>query len=66
MALLDGGPRSADVIADGPVICYGLAVESLRELAAEHPNILTTILANLSREFSVRLRRANRQIRALG
>ena len=65
MALLDGGSRSADVIADETVICYGLAVESLRELAAEHPNIMTTILGNLTREFSARLRRANRTIRAL-
>jgi len=60
MALLDGGPRSADVIADEGVICYGMAVEAVRELSVEHPNVLTTILANLSREFSVRLRRANR------
>jgi hypothetical protein len=37
----------------------------MRELSVEHPNVLATILANLSREFSVRLRRANRQIRAL-
>ncbi len=61
MALLDGGPRSADVIADEGVICYGMAVEAVRELSVDHPNVLATILANLSREFSVRLRRANRQ-----
>ena len=48
MALLDGGPRSADVIADEGVICYGLAVEAVRELSVDHPNVLTTILANLS------------------
>jgi glutaminase len=36
------------------VICYGLAVEQLQELAAAHPNIMVTILANLTREFSER------------
>ena len=64
MALLDGGPRSADVVAYDRVICYGLAVESLRELAAEHLNIMIAILTNLSREFFARVRRANWQIRA--
>ena len=65
MALLDGGPRSADVIADDRRDLLRPGGGGLRELSVEHPNILTTILANLSREFSVRLRRANRQIRAL-
>jgi glutaminase len=45
MALLDGGKRSADIVADERVICYGLAVGQLQELAAEHPNIMITILA---------------------
>jgi glutaminase len=65
MALLDGGNRSADVVADERVICYGLSVERVRELAAEHPNIMIVILGNLTRDFSARLRRANEEIRAL-
>ena len=65
MALLDGGKRSADIVADERVICYGLAVQQLQELAAEHPNILITILGNLTREFSERLRHANEEISAL-
>ncbi len=65
MALLDGGNRSADVIADERVVCYGLAVEQLQELAAEHPNIMITILGNLTRDFSERLRHANEEIRTL-
>ena len=39
MALLDGGKRSADIVADEKVICYGLAVEQLHELAAEIPTL---------------------------
>ena len=65
MALLDGGKRSADIVADERVICYGLRVEQLRELTAEHPNILITILSNLTREFSERLRHANEEIGVL-
>lgn len=65
MALLDGGQRSADVVADEAVICYGLSVDCVRELAKDHPNILITILGNLTRDFSDRLRRANDEIRTL-
>ena len=65
MALLDGGNRSADSVADERVICYGLRVEQLHELTAEHPNIMITILSNLTREFSERLRHANEEIGVL-
>jgi glutaminase len=65
MALLDGGTRSADVIANEKVICYGLGVEELRDLAEEHPNVMITILGNLTREFSERLRHANEEISVL-
>jgi glutaminase len=65
MALLDGGKRSADIVADERVICYGLRVEQLHELAAEHPNIMIVILSNLTREFSERLRHANEEIGVL-
>ena len=65
MALIDGGRRSAGVIAEDDVLCYCLAVEALREMSAERPAIMTTILSNLARDLSERLRRANREIRAL-
>jgi len=65
MALLDGGRRSADIVANERVICYGLGVEELHELSAAHPNIMITILSNLTREFSERLRHANEEISVL-
>jgi glutaminase len=65
MALLDGGRRSADVIADERVVCYGFSVEQLREMGMTHPNLLVTILGNMMRDISERLRRANEEIRAL-
>jgi glutaminase len=65
MALLDGQARSADVIADERVVCYGFSVDSLHELGREHPNLIATILGNMMRDLSERLRRANDEIRAL-
>lgn len=65
MALLDGQARSADVVADERVVCYGFSVESLRELGRAHPNLIATILGNMMRDLSERLRRANDEIRAL-
>jgi Cyclic nucleotide-binding domain len=63
MALFDGCARSADLVADEKVICYGLAVEQLKELAVTHPNFMLTILSNLTRDE--RLRHANEAIRSL-
>ncbi|MDX2233606.1 MAG: glutaminase A [Hyphomonadaceae bacterium] len=65
MALLDGGPRSADVVADERVVCYGFGVEELRAGLAARPHILPVILANLARDLAERLRGANAHIRAL-
>jgi glutaminase len=65
MALLDGQARSADVVADERVVCYGFSVESLRDLGRAHPNLIATILGNMMRDLSERLRRANDEIRAL-
>jgi glutaminase len=65
MALLDGGKRSASVIADERVVCYGFSVEELRKLGEEHPSILIKIFANMTRDLSERLRRANNEIRVL-
>lgn len=66
MALLDGSPRSADVIADGRVIAYGFSIEEMMALSETHPSLLLTIFANLSRDFAERLRAANNEIRSLG
>jgi glutaminase len=65
MALLDGQARSADVVADERVVCYGFSVESLNELGRAHPNLIATILGNMMRDLSERVRRANDEVRAL-
>ena len=65
MALIDGGRRSADVVAEERVVCYGFSVDQLRDIGKTHPNLFATILGNMMRDFSERLRRANDEIRAL-
>ena len=65
MAMFDGGKRSADIVAEEHAVCYGFAVQDLYEIGKEHPNLLVTVLTNMTREMSERLRRANEEIRAL-
>jgi glutaminase len=65
MALVDGGKRTADIVAEEHVVCYGFSVEDLHAIGKDHPNVLITILANVSRETTERLGRANAEIRAL-
>ena len=66
LSLLDGGVRSADVVAaDEPVVCYVLSIEKLNALAIEHPAIKNKLIFNIARELSTRLRRADAEIRTL-
>jgi glutaminase len=65
LALLDGGSRSADVIADEPTLCYRLPTIELEALGKYHPDIQNKLIYNIGRELSARLRRAEAGIRAL-
>jgi glutaminase len=65
MALLEGGRRSADVVADEKLICYGFPVSQFLALAKERPGLHAAILSNIVRGLSDRLRLANQEIRAL-
>ncbi len=60
MALLDHQKRSATVRADEELTCYVLDRPQFDALAVSHPAIAITIMANLAREMSQRLRIANR------
>ena len=62
VALLDTEVRSASVQADEELVCYVLEHEVFQQLEADHPGIAVTLLRNLGRELSNRLRRANRVI----
>jgi MFS superfamily sulfate permease-like transporter len=65
VALLDEQPRSATVTADEELVCYVLDDARFRALTSEHPAIAIKLLANLSRELSRRLRKANAMISQL-
>jgi MFS superfamily sulfate permease-like transporter len=65
VALLDEEPRSATVTADEELVCYVLDEARFGALTREHPSIAITLLTNLSRELSRRLRKANAMISQL-
>jgi glutaminase len=65
MALLDGGKRSADVVADQLTRCHVFSVSDLRKAMKHRQSGLNVIYANLARNLSERLRAVNREIRAL-
>ena len=65
LAILDAGPRSATLIADDDVGCYVLTAAKFTALMRDAPPVAIKLLANLGRELSGRLRRANRTIHQL-
>jgi glutaminase len=62
MALIDGAPRSAMIIADSEVECDVLSVADFEELASTHPVIKIKLLKNLNLSLCRRLRKANREL----
>lgn len=65
LALLDGGNRSADVVADASTLCYVLPITELQALRECHPEIERKLIFNIARELTARLRRADAEIRSL-
>ena len=62
MAVLDGAPRSARIVADSEVECDLLTVEDFDRLGETHPGIKIKLLENLCLGFCRKLRKANRQM----
>lgn len=65
LALLDEGKRSASVIANDELVCYGLTKTNFAALAKEAPAVAIKLISALGRELSTRLRTANRTIHQL-
>jgi len=65
VALLDREPRSATVTADEEAVCYILSEDAFHALVRDHHAIAITLLTNLGRELSRRVRRANAMISRL-
>ncbi len=55
MALLDGGPRSATVVAKGPVVCLTISRSGFQKLLRKEPGISAALL----QELAARLRAAD-------
>lgn len=64
-ALFDGARRTADVIADGPVICYELSLVQFEALAERSPRLHAAILRGVGRNLAGQLSRSMQEIRAL-
>ena len=62
MALLDRERRSATITSDEPLVCWVLERSSFEQLARDYPHTGQALLANLARELSLRMRRANRTL----
>jgi CRP-like cAMP-binding protein len=62
VAVIDGGRRSAQIVADTNVLCYGLPAAEFRSLVKQHPQVawalLETIVSRL-RETQDRSARAH-------
>ena len=65
MAFLDEGRRSADVVAERDSTLARLSIDDLREIGRTAPQVTAAFSANLARNLSGRLRRANEQVRML-
>jgi glutaminase len=64
-AMLDGGRRTATVVADEPLVIQTLSVDALDELADDHPEVHAALLGGLGPYLSELLSRALAEIRAL-
>lgn len=65
LSLLDGRPRSADVVAREEMHCFELTADDFAHLRNEHPKIGTELLAALATLLGGRLREANQLISEL-
>ncbi len=65
LAIIEGRPRSADVVATSELTCYAVPVEALQAFGRSHPGIYAKILMNIIRDQADTIRFSNETIRAL-
>jgi glutaminase len=65
MAFVDEGTRSADVVAERDSRLARLSTADLKRIGELEPSVIRMFAANLARNLSGRLRRANEQVRML-
>lgn len=62
MALLDGVPRSANIVADSDGECQLLTLTDFQQLGATYPALKIKMLEKLCLNLTARLRKANREL----
>jgi glutaminase len=62
LAVIDGAPRSADIVADTDVECHVFALEDFHNLGKTHPEIKIKLLERLCLDLCGKLRKANREL----
>ncbi|MEG3617200.1 SulP family inorganic anion transporter [Magnetovibrio sp. PR-2] len=65
MGLIDGEPRSASVVASRDSVCYVIDTKHFSQLRQERPDLVVTLMSNVAKQFSSRLRVANIMISEL-
>ena len=65
LSFLQGQPRTADVVALGPVTVYAVSRTATEAFRANHPEAYQTILLNIIQSMSERLLRANQEVAEL-
>jgi glutaminase len=65
MAVIDGAPRSATVLADTAVECDRLSATQYAALSRDHPDVKIRFLENLALRLTQRLRERNRGLGVL-
>jgi glutaminase len=64
-ALLDGGRRTADVLADTMLDCLVLSVDAFEELLTDQPDVAAAVLRNLLRSVGATAARLTREVAVL-
>ena len=62
MAFIDGGPRSATLVAEGAVECAALEKADFEGLAVAHPQLYARLLRNVAVSLAMKLRLANEHL----
>jgi SulP family sulfate permease len=65
MGLLEGKPRSADVVADEDVEAYFLTESGFKTILREHPHIGQAMLVNIAQQLARRLRDTSEELQSI-
>ena len=62
IAFIDGGPRSATLVAEGDVECASLERTDFESLATSHPTVYARLLRNIAVSLAMKLRLSNEHL----